>query len=183
MTLEIVQMLYAYETGSINRKELIEFHNVILNRPEKDSPLTVGNGGFAYTFDITGMQTFYTDYLHTFPLCTMAECGWHTSPADNEKGFYTPGDLIDDEYQYLDRKVHYPITRKPGNEKIYDWLRENPHRYNLARIGLFYKDSEIPIGSVSNCRQELDLYNGICKSYFVLDNEKMQNFHICPFQE
>ena len=158
--------------GSINRKELIEFHNVILDKPETDSPLTVGNGSFAYTFDITGMQTLYNEYADRFPLCTMAEWGWHTTPADNKKGFYTPEDFQDDEYKYLARKVHYPVTRKPGNEDVYDWLRENPHRYNLARIGLFYKGNEIVSGSISSCKQELKPYEGICDSNFVLNNDK-----------
>lgn len=157
--------------GSINRKELIEFHNVILNKPEKDSPLTVGNGSFAYTFDITGMQTLYNEYLNTFPLCTIAEWGWHTTPADSDKGFYTSDDLKDDEYEYPGRKVHYPITRKPGNEDVYDWLRENPHRYNLARIGLFNKEKEITPDGIASCRQELNIYKGICNSDFTLNNE------------
>lgn len=158
--------------GSINRKKLIEFHNVILNQPETDSPLTVGNGRFAYTFDVTGMQTFYSEYADTFPLCAMAEWGWHTAPAGNKKGFYTPDDLQNDEYEYSGRKVHYPITRKPGNEDAYDWLRENPHRYNLARVGFFYQDNEIESGSISSCRQELNLYEGICSSDFILHNNK-----------
>lgn len=154
--------------GKINRKELVEFHNVVLNKPELDSPLTVGKGSFAYTFDITGMQTLYNEHLNTFPLCTMAEWGWHTTPANNEKGIYTPDDLQDDEYEYLDRKVHYPVTRKPGNEKVYGWLRENLHKFNLARIGFFHKGQEIHSGDLSSCRQELNIYEGICNSEFTL---------------
>ncbi|MBN1904020.1 MAG: glycoside hydrolase family 65 [Deltaproteobacteria bacterium] len=158
--------------GIINRKELIEFHNVILNKPETASPLTVGNGGFAFTFDITGMQTLYTEYLDQFPLCTMAEWGWHITPAENQMALYTHDDLIEDEYDFSDRKVHYPVTKKPGNEKVYDWLRENPHRYNLARIGLFYKRREIKSKELSNIRQELALYDGLCNSHFTLDNKQ-----------
>lgn len=162
----------------INRKELVEFHNVILYKPETGSPLTVGNGRFAFTFDITGMQTLYNEYAQAFPLCTMAEWGWHTTPADNEKGFYTQDDLEDDEYEYMGRNVHYPVTRKPGNDRVYDWLRENPHRYNLARIGLFYKGNEIDPESISSCRQELNLYEGVCNSDFILHDEKC---HITAF--
>ncbi len=158
--------------AAINRKELIEFHNVILENPETNSPLTSGNGSFAYTFDITGMQTLYNEYLDNFPLCTMAEWAWHTTPADNEKEYYTPDDLRDDEYEFNERTVRYPVTKKAGNEKEYDWLRENPHRYNLARAGLFYKDKEIKAGDISSCRQELKLYEGICRSIFKLDSKE-----------
>lgn len=156
----------------INRKDLVEFHNVKLNKPELDSPLTVGNGSFAYTFDITGMQTLYNEYLNTFPLCTMAEWGWHTIPADNKNGYYSPEEIKEDEYPYLNRTVSYPVTRKPGNEDAYDWLRENPHKYNLARVGLFYKDNEIKANSISDCRQELNIYEGVCSSEFILNEEK-----------
>ena len=158
--------------GTIDRKKLVEFHNVILNKPETNSPLTVGNGRFAYTFDITGMQTLYDEYLDDFPLCTMAEWAWHTTPADNKKGFYTSDDLRDDEYDYNGRKVRYPITRKPGNEKVYDWLRENPHRFNFARIGLFFKGKAISCFAISSCKQELKLYEGICNSDFILQNQR-----------
>jgi hypothetical protein len=43
----------------INRYELVNRHNPVLTKADKSSPLTVGNGNFAFTADITGMQTLY----------------------------------------------------------------------------------------------------------------------------
>jgi len=60
----------------INRKELVTRHNPVLTKIETDSPLTVGNGEFAFTADPTGMQTFYNFYHDNhMPLCTMSQWG------------------------------------------------------------------------------------------------------------
>ena len=42
----------------INRKDLVDRHRVRLHAPDAQSPLSVGNGEFAFTADITGLQTF-----------------------------------------------------------------------------------------------------------------------------
>ena len=43
--------------GRIDRKKVVKRHNPILTAIDYESPLTVGNGFFAYTFDVTGMQS------------------------------------------------------------------------------------------------------------------------------
>lgn len=52
----------------IDRKLLVTRHNPVLRQAETLSPLSVGNGEFAYTVDITGMQSFPDEYK--FPLGT-----------------------------------------------------------------------------------------------------------------
>lgn len=42
----------------IDRYSLVTRHNPVLTVPDKLSPLSVGNGEFAFTTDITGLQTF-----------------------------------------------------------------------------------------------------------------------------
>jgi hypothetical protein len=42
----------------IDRQSVVRRHNVQLTSPDPAAVLTVGNGDFAYTADITGMQTF-----------------------------------------------------------------------------------------------------------------------------
>lgn len=59
----------------IDRKKLIERHKVKLEKPAYDSPLSVGNGEFVFTADVTGLQTLYHEYEDTFPLCTMGKDG------------------------------------------------------------------------------------------------------------
>ena len=57
---------------NIDRYELVARHNPYLEKPDTGSPLSVGNGEFAFTADITGLQTFRGDYEY-FPLCTMSQ--------------------------------------------------------------------------------------------------------------
>ena len=45
------------------------------------SPLTVGNGEFGFTADVTGLQTLNATYAFFPPLQTMSHWGWHKIPA------------------------------------------------------------------------------------------------------
>ena len=69
--------------GTIDRHALVIRHNVVLHRFDADNPLTVGNGGFAFTVDATGLQTFPEAFGHTIPLGTLSDWGWHTAPNPN----------------------------------------------------------------------------------------------------
>ena len=42
----------------INREALVKRHNVAVRKVDPTAPLTVGNGQFAFTVDVTGLQTF-----------------------------------------------------------------------------------------------------------------------------
>ncbi len=42
----------------IDREALVRRHNVVVRKVDFVAPLTVGNGGFAFTADITGLQAF-----------------------------------------------------------------------------------------------------------------------------
>ena len=74
---------------SIDRHALVSRHNVTVTSFDPQSPLSVGNGEFAFTVDPTGLQTFPELYSanNQTPLCTMAQWGWHTIPLpENLKG-------------------------------------------------------------------------------------------------
>lgn len=156
---------------AVNRYELVSRHNPVLREADTASPLSVGNGNLAYTADITGMQTLYGLYEDTLPLCTMTQWGWHTKPVREERYEYLPEEVEMTAYQFQGRTVRYAVEKKKGNEEIYDWLRQNPHRLNLARIGLKKDGAEIGAERISDIRQELRLYEGILDSRFALDGE------------
>ena len=54
-------------SNKIDRKALVMRHNVTQTHIDKLSPLSVGNGRFCYTADITGMQTFPELYREGIP--------------------------------------------------------------------------------------------------------------------
>ncbi len=154
---------------AIDRYGLVTGHNPVLTEVDVTSPLTVGNGELAFTADVTGLQTLYQEYLDLCPLCTMSQWGWHTKPVSGDRYAYTLKDLVMTEFDYNGRKVVYPKNPQPGNEEVYEWLRKNPHRLNLARIGLEYDEKEITADRLGKIHQELELYTGILKSAFTLD--------------
>src|SRR5207244_7268814 len=63
----------------IDRAALVKRHNPVLRAIDPLSPLSVGNGEFAFTADVTGLQTFPDVYAQALPLCTMSQWGWHTA--------------------------------------------------------------------------------------------------------
>src|SRR5688572_8795251 len=54
--------------GLIDRRSLVGRHSPVLRQFDPLGPLSVGNGEFAFTADITGLQTFPREYESTMPL-------------------------------------------------------------------------------------------------------------------
>src|SRR4051812_20934446 len=75
LTILIFQCI-AITAQPINRKALVQRHNVINQRFDSLSSLTLGNGGFAFTADITGLQSFPEVYSKGIPLGTQSNWGW-----------------------------------------------------------------------------------------------------------
>ena len=157
---------------AIERKELVQGHNPELFGFDYDSPMTIGNGEFAFNADITGLQTFYEQYEDNLPLCTQSQWGWHTTPVSEDRYSYTREDLKLNPFDTYGRQVGYAKQKVPGNEEVYDWLRKNPHRLNLGRIGfaLHKRDgSKAGPEDITNVYQELDLYDGALYSRFKVE--------------
>ena len=152
----------------IDRKQWTSRHDPILTAADAASPLTVGNGDFAFTADVTGLQTLYADYAAETPLCTMSNWGWHTIPADTPTGKYTLDDVQMNRYDFCGREVTYAKTKFPGNEHVYDWLRQNPHKCSLARIGLRLAGQELSDADFADIHQQLHLYSGTLESRYTL---------------
>ena len=167
---------------AINRYELLKKHNPILDKVECRSPLSVGNGNFVFTVDVTGLQTLYDEYNENLtPLCTMSQWGWHTRPVSKAKYAYTMDDLEMTEFDYADRKVTYAVDSIEGNEDVYYWLRKNPHKFNLGRLGFLYKRERIKAEDIYDIKQTLNLYEGIIYSSFRLYGELCKVKTICNF--
>ncbi len=164
----------------IDREKLVAKHNPILSEIDFSSPLSVGNGEFCFTADPTGLQTLYDEYAGSVekggvPLCTMSQWGWHTAmPPDGVP--YTEADVAMTEYEWNGRTVHYTSRRMensasfPHSKEAYQWLRENPHRMNLATIGFFLDEKPISQNMITVLHQELILLQGLLSSEFLLSD-------------
>lgn len=156
----------------IAREEIIKKYSPILHSPNLMSPMILGNGSFAFSADITGLQTLYFAYRDKCPLLTMAEWGWHTAPFGQDGERYPKLDELPmTEYIVDGKKYLYPVEETEDNRELYNWLRENPHKMNLARIAFEYKGKGIEASQLLNCTQKLDMYTGTLMSRFYLDGE------------
>lgn len=165
----------------IDRSALLKRNRPVLHQWDAESPLSVGNGEFAFTTDVTGLQTFYQEQKAAFvPLCTMSQWGWHSSPAGEHRNlWYQPQDIQKTAYKSARGTVFYASEMQPGNEEIYHWLRINPHRFNLARVGFLWDGKEIHPSQVRECTQILELEQGILKSKFVIEGYSVEVETVC----
>lgn len=159
---------------SLNRKALVQQQNPKVTGYDPDSFLTVGNGNFAFTVDCTGLQTILHDREGKTPLCTMANWGLHCYPG-KETAHYELLRLK--QYQAGTRTVGY-MSDSSGQEALFNDLRVNPHRFNLARIGLCSADG-ITRDDLSDAVQELDLYSATIRSSFTFKGELVQVTTCC----
>ena len=149
----------------IDRRALVQRHNPIVTAIDRLAPLSVGNGEFAFTADFTGLQTYPELYEQGIPLCTQSQWGWHSFPSP---GGLSAKDLKLEQFDTYGRKVGY-ATSAAGQEELFNWLRENPHRLHLGRIGLRLLDAggrRIPPTAFTAVRQTLDLWAGVLSSSF-----------------
>lgn len=150
----------------INRKAVVERHFPIVTNSERLSPLSVGNGDFAFSADLTGLQTFPASY--DVPLGTQSNWGWHST---EEPDYYSFADLSLQTVDTYGRGVDYPLY-PAGRENAYHWLRQNPHRLHLGRLSfiLLKKNGEqAAMTDLSATKQVLNLWKGCLFSEFQLE--------------
>ncbi len=155
------------QAASIDRKALVHRHLPTLDAIDPLSPFTVGNGEFAFTTDVTGLQTLPEEYEQGIPLVTQSQWGWHSVPNDTNVQF-------EETVRYFDtygRSVPYASIM---DSKSAHYFRANPHRLHLGRIGLKYDNGDdIAVSDISGVQQKLDMWQGILQSSFRLRGKKM----------
>ena len=165
----------AEDLQPIHRQQLVRRHNPDRSQYDPLDPLTIGNGKFAFTVDFTGLQTFPEAYEQGIPLSTQSEWGWHTFP--NPQGYKLSDALR--MYDSYGREVPYAANQ---DSEAGAWLRANPHRLGLGRIGfeLTKRDgSPARHRDVTMIRQRLDLWSGKIASRFSLEGEIVEVESCC----
>jgi hypothetical protein len=164
----------------IDRESLVKRHNITIEGFDSLASLSVGNGNFAFTTDLTGLQTFYSDYEDGVPLGTQSNWGWHTCP-NNEN--YT----LDETLKYFEvegRQVpyrHQLNNSKRANDAC-NYFRANPHRLHLGMIGLRLikkNGEEARIEDIKGASHQLDLWTGCITSDFIFEGEPVHVEVLC----
>ncbi|WP_340402114.1 glycoside hydrolase family 65 [Paenibacillus sp. FSL H8-0079] len=155
----------------MDRHSVVTRNHPVLTQLEPRSPLSVGNGEFAFSADFTGLQT-YPD-LYEIPLGTQSNWGWHYTGGHHVFG---DEDIVYQAFETYGRKVPYPM-KPEDKEEAYHWLRQNPHRLQLGRISfrLLGEDGQdTDVAHVVPVRQELNLWTGILHSEFTVQGEEVR---------
>jgi hypothetical protein len=149
----------------IDREALVHRQTVHVNRLDPESPLSVGNGDFAFTADVTGLQSFETVYHKDgIPLETLSSWAWHTFPN-------TAGVRIEDAmmpYEFHGRTIQYAGKQ---NSPAGAYFRENPHPIPLGQISLMYQGRPLTADDLGAIDQTLDLWTGVIRSAYTLGGQ------------
>ena len=145
--------------AAIDRHALVSRHDIATRQIDPMGALAVGNGGFAFNVDVTGLQSFPEFYEKTMPIGILSDWGWHAF----RTGRIQAGQV----------SVHDGQEARPGI-----CLSRREHQQSAARRGLPARQSASfragPIGlemtkadgskaaieDVKNPEQKLDLWGG-----------------------
>ena len=153
----------------IDRYSLVNRHNIRIQKADTLASLSVGNGDFAFTTDITGLQTFYKEYEKGVTLGTQSNWGWHTFP-NNENYKLTESTSL---FDFQGRKVPYLVQFK-GNTReaaASSYFRENPQRLQLGVIRLLLTKADgttVGVTDIEMPNHRFNLWDGrITSEFFV----------------
>lgn len=156
----------------IDRHKVVMRNNPVVRKADALSSLTVGNGHFATTVDVTGLQTFPKEYEAGVPLCAMSEWGWHSFP--NVKNLKEEETMKVMNLGHGGRQEVYAVEYKTEgrNKEATEYFRVNPHRLNLGNVGFcFPKNEGITLSDVKDIDQTLNMYDGNIVSCFSVNGE------------
>jgi len=164
----------------IDREALVNRHHVENTSFDSLASLTVGNGGFAFTVDFTGLQTFPEAYSNGIPLGTQSDWGWHSFL--NHKDYRIEETMTG--YRVHEREVTYSVQGREATRQqaAADYFRVNPHRLHLGIVGFEFNSDEGEIirpADVSEINQILDVWKGEIRSRFSVMGEEVQVITVC----
>ncbi|MGQ9651996.1 MAG: glycoside hydrolase family 65, partial [Phycisphaerae bacterium] len=175
LILAAVRVIPALGVDPIDRVALVGRHNPVVRKADALTPFTLGNGGFAFSVDVTGLQTFADFHDKGIPLCTQSYWGWHSFP--NPDNYRLEDTLVG--FETYGRLVKYPTNMK---SKAAEWLRSNPHRLNLGRVGLELAKSDgspVAVEDLKDIDQTLDLWSGLLTGRFKVEGSPVEVYTCC----
>lgn len=161
----------------IDRQALVNRNHPRITAFDSLASLSVGNGEFAFTADITGLQTFPERYSKGVPLGTQSQWGWHSF--DNPQKFRHEETLKDYDFGRGKLEPYSVQFNEDGRQKeAANWFRGSPHRLHLGIVGLELGD-DLQIDNLTDVNQELDMWNGKIQSSFSLNGAPVKVETVC----
>jgi hypothetical protein len=130
--LTIVIKPLSAQPSAINRQAVVQRHTIVNTRIDSLESLSLGNGKFAFTADVTGLQTFPERYAKGVTLGTQSEWGWNR--LKDTIGYKFEETLK--EYTFNGKKSSYAIQySEPLRKKnAADWFRKSVNRLQLGNV-------------------------------------------------
>ncbi len=151
----------------IDRQAVVERHAVRLTRIDVESPLSVGNGDFAFTVDPTGLQTFESHfYDEGIPLETSSTLPWAWHEFPNPEGLKLDDAMMP--HNFHGRTVMFAGRQ---NSPAGKYFRENPHPIPLGQISLWLDGRVVEEVELSAIEQTLNPWTGVVRSAYTLGGE------------
>ncbi len=160
--------VYANGKSGIDRYALVSRNHPHITAFDSLASFSVGNGEFAFTADITGLQTFPARYSKGVPLGTQAQWGWHSFP--NPEGYKHHETLKN--YNFRGKEEPYSVQfNEPGRQQeAANWFRVNPHRLHLGTVGFEIRN----LSDIHSPDQTLDMWEGVLYSKFVYQSQSVE---------
>lgn len=158
--LSVAPLVFA---APIDRQAVVERHTIRLNRVDVESPLSVGNGDFAFTVDPTGLQTFENFHDEGIPLETSSTLPWAWHEFPNTQGL-----KLDDAMMPHDFHGRTVMFAGRQNSPAGTYFRENPHPIPLGQISLWLDGRVVEAAELTRIEQTLNPWTGIIRSAYTL---------------
>lgn len=168
----------------IDRQRLVQRHSIQVTAWDSLASLSVGNGRFAFTTDITGLQSFPDAYAKGVPLGTQSEWGWHSFPNPEQlalsESFKT--------YHFNGKPAAYAIQWKESGrpKRASDYFRQNLHRLQLGNIGLeilLKNGSVYKLSDIQRAQHSLDLWTGKIQARFNVEGHWIELTTYCDQEQ
>ncbi|EJD50649.1 hypothetical protein AURDEDRAFT_182516 [Auricularia subglabra TFB-10046 SS5] len=160
---------FAAAVARIDRRAVVSRFNPTRQDANPETPLQLGNGNFAFSAGIDGLQTFQ-------PWAIMSQVwGWKNDTLPPNRTLQDVLAYKGQSWMNHDKLVQYNFG---GVADLQQWLISNPNRVNLGRVGFAFFDSKgnpatVDASDLQDARQSLDLWSGIITSSFTVLGERV----------
>jgi hypothetical protein len=166
-----------------DRKAVVLRHNIVVTKADSLSSIVLGNGGFVFTTDVTGLQTFPMSYQKGAPLETESDWGWHSfiDAAEYQNGETSM-------VSHSDGPVGYSaqVESAERNKNAFNLFHQNSQLLQLGNLGfeITKKDGTLAtLSDVKSVYQELNLWTGKLRSHFTVEDVPVEVATYCSGTE
>ena len=160
--------VHAQPTAPIDRAAVVARHQVRNTSINPESALTIGNGDFALTLDVTGLQGLERIYYDNgLPLETRNSWSWHSFPNPDNLRFedtLAPA-------PFHGRQILYPTQQHTPAGRYY---RENPQPMPLGQFAFTLHGEPLRTEDIAGINQTLDLWTGIVTSRLLVRGQPLE---------